>query len=947
MLWNVWSILNEEKLSNFLQIIQDLEANLVCVNETWFNSKKGRFTHQIKEAGYLIYHSYREEKRGGGVAILYKEGLDLKPIETSVTKFSSFEYVLVKIKVSRKQTVVITNVYRKQEIPMSTFIYEFTKHMDKAIEKADLIIAVGDFNVWAEDTNNTDFGKLRTLMNSYGLTQKVHEVTHKNGHILDQVYSNDYQIDLSVEVCSDTHGLPTDHFPVVIHLPPTTTVSTSEIKQYRKLNNIDMDKFREDLSSAYELMDGKDFGTKVKQFDSISREIMDKHAPLQTKKYQRPQPPWIDAQYRKERARRRKYEKEWKKMRTKLHRERYIKQKELCMELCAQKQKDHYSKIIQNAAGCQRTLFKIANTLMDKNECKVLPPHSDPEILANDFNNFYVDKVKKIRDSIPTEMSNEIANIRCFEGEKLETFTPTNEEEVLELIKEFGLKTSMEDPIPAKVAKSTLDVILPVLVDIINQSMSEGSMEGVKTSIIDPLIKKEGLDPTIYKNYRPVNKLPFVSKITERIVLRRLNAHMTSNALHEPSQYGYKKYHSTETMILTLVNEALEAFDNNMVTVVIFLDLSAAFDTIDISKLLEILQEEIGIGGVALNWFKSFLTGRTQKVKINGHYSQENDVLYGVPQGSVLGPCLFGINVRSQPYVFQKCKFSTSSFADDSNGRKKFALSFQFQVLHNEIPKCMEAMIRWSNLHFMKINPDKTEIILLRPPSLDKQVLINGVFIGDQCIRFSNEVKNVGVWLDKNLNFNKQVNSIVSQGYKISKDVRKIKKFLENDNLQQLIHAVIASRLDYCNSILYGTSRENIYKLQKLQNSAAKLVLGKRKRDSASDALRELHWLNVDSRITFKVLLTVYKATRNEGPVTMKLSYNQLSCRTINDLKLETPWCKTAIGERLIAYHGTCLWNALPLELRMADLENFKKKLKTLLFNDFDRLKKEAFKYKL
>ena len=113
MLWNVWSILNEEKLSNFLQIIQDLEANLVCVNETWFNSKKGRFTHQIKEAGYLIYHSYGEEKRGGGVAILYKEGLDLKPIETSVTKFSSFEYVLVKIKVSGKQTVVITNVYRK------------------------------------------------------------------------------------------------------------------------------------------------------------------------------------------------------------------------------------------------------------------------------------------------------------------------------------------------------------------------------------------------------------------------------------------------------------------------------------------------------------------------------------------------------------------------------------------------------------------------------------------------------------------------------------------------------------------------------------------------------------------------------------------------------------------------------------------------------------------
>ena len=246
----------------------------------------------------------------------------------------------------------------------------------------------------------------------------------------------------------------------------------------------------------------------------------------------------------------------------------------------------------------------------------------------------------------------------------------------------------------------------------------------------------------------------------------------------------------------------------------------------------------------------------------------------------------------------------------------------------------------------MTINTDKTEIILLRPPSLNSRVLINGVFIGDQCIRFSNEVKNVGVWLDENLNFNKQVNSIVSQGYKINRDIRKIKKFLERENLEQLIHAAIASRLDYCNSILYGTSRENMYKLQKLQNSAAKLILGQRKRDSASEALRELHWLNVESRITFKVLFIVEKATRNEGPVTINLNYNQWSCRSINDLKLETPWCKTAIGERLIAYHGTRLWNALPLDLRTEDMEKFKKKLKTLLFNDHEKLKKEAFKYK-
>ena len=121
--------------------------------------------------------------------------------------------------------------------------------------------------------------------------------------------------------------------------------------------------------------------------------------------------------------------------------------------------------------------------------------------------------------------------------------------------------------------------------------------------------------------------------------------------------------------------------------------------------------------------------------------------------------------------------------------------------------------------------------------------------------------------------------------------------------------------MDYCNSILYGTSRENIYKLQKLQNSAAKLISGKRKRDSASEALRELHWLNIDSRIIFTVLLTACKATRKEAPETINLKYDQLSCRMISNIRLETPKRRTATGEHLIVYHGTCLWNDLPLEL--------------------------------
>lgn len=129
--------------------------------------------------------------------------------------------------------------------------------------------------------------------------------------------------------------------------------------------------------------------------------------------------------------------------------------------------------------------------------------------------------------------------------------------------------------------------------------------------------------------------------------------------------------------------------DSITTRLLVFFDLSAAFDTIDPDKLLQILHDELGIGGVALEWFRSFLVGRTQRVKVNNEYSDSLDVPCGTPQRSVLGPPLFSINVRSQPMVFKHCKFGTSSFAYDSNGRKTFAVTFQYQIIKNDVVNCM------------------------------------------------------------------------------------------------------------------------------------------------------------------------------------------------------------------------------------------------------------------
>ena len=386
-------------------------------------------------------------------------------------------------------------------------------------------------------------------------------------------------------------------------------------------------------------------------------------------------------------------------------------------------------------------------------------------------------------------------------------------------------------------------------------------------------------------------------------------------------------------------------FDEGKATVIIFLDLSAAFDTIDPEKLLQIMHDELGIGGIALEWFRSFLVGRTQRVKVGNEYSESLEVPCGTPQGSVLGPPLFNINVRSQPRVFQHCQFTTSSFADDSNGRRSFALKFQFQILKHDVVNCMKLIVEWSHDHFMKINPDKTELLLLYPPSLESEIVIRGILFDDQCIRFSEIVKNVGVYLDKNLDFTKHVNSITSHCYKILKDIGSIRKCFQQEHLECLVHAVVSGRLDYCNSLLINISRGNLNKLQKLQNAAARLVLGRRRRESATQALRDLHWLNIESRIIFKILLLVFKVLKGMCSDNLKLTYKSFNGRPDDFLKLETPTFKTKFGERTFEYNGTRLWNALPYELRIVeDVEVYKKKVKTLLFDGVDGVK-SAFKY--
>ena len=207
----------------------------------------------------------------------------------------------------------------------------------------------------------------------------------------------------------------------------------------------------------------------------------------------------------------------------------------------------------------------------------------------------------------------------------------------------------------------------------------------------------------------------------------------------------------------------------------------------------------------------------------------------------------------------------------------------------------------------------------------------------------SYQVKNLGSWLDPNLNMRHHIANVSKAGFFYLHNIRRFKKYLSRDSLLTLVHAFITSRLDYCNALLYGFPKEQIAKLQRVQNAAARLIMDIGKYSHITLALYELHWLPVPARIHFKILLLAFKAIHGLAPayignllvIKRKSSYN---LRSNSGILLEPPRGKMLanLGERAFQAAAPHLWNELPLQLRnIGSVEIFKNSIKTFLFRQF------------
>ena len=934
------------KGTEVMEHISDSDPDAIFITETWMPNDTNDITAKIKSYGYNLLHNRRKNRDktiGGGVGIMVKDNIICKQVSSK--QYSSFEHTIVTAKTKSNSKITLVTIYRLLFISTALFLEELTMLLETFSASDETFILAGDVNIHLDDKNDIHTKQFNDIMEMFNLVQHVNFATHKLGHTIDIVVT---QADSPViENIKASNVDLSDHYMILFD-SKTIRLDQKEYVtlNYRNTKAVDNEQFCADIKQCWDSVKSNNLGEKITIFNDLTDKVVNTHAPQKTKQVKLiPHAPWFDAEYKEARRRRRKAEKEYKRSGLEHHKNAFINVRKETTTLAFNKKRDYFATKIDQSNGNSKVLFNCLNTLVDSKKEAVLPSHDSPLELAEKFKIYFRDKIKNIRESFTLTIEEDSQKIYFSGNSPLASFHPTTEEEIRSIIKTYGVNCSPEDPIPIMLLKNNIDFFLPIWMDLVNLSLSQGSMECLKNAILNPLIKEldQLIDKDILKNYRPVSNLLFLSKLIERVVAIRLDNHMIINNLHSEEQYGYKKGHSTEMLLVKMVNDLLLACDNKMPTVLMLLDLSAAFDTVDQPKLLNILQSEIGITNIAYKWFESFLRFRTQKVKIRNSYSSEDILQYGVPQGSVLGPVLFNIYIRSFYTQVQSAGFDVEGFADDHQLKRTFSPVFQVSSLGDKIQGCFGTITKWMNEYFLQLNPDKTRILVVCPPTLQKSISIKGTFINGKCVRFVSNAKNLGVILDNELSLEAHVKKVTASCFNTIRKIARIKNFLKQEHLKTLVSALVLSRIDYCNALYLGINSELLMKLQSVQNAAVRLVckVNHYERLSVTSLTKDLHWLKVKERVTFKVLLIIHKVLIEAAPPAFKPMFKRVASERTKKLEIRT--CNGKFGNRAITVNAPKLWNALPFTIRdELDTPVFKKKLKTFLFSYADTLYHQA-----
>ena len=753
--------------------------------------------------------------RGGGVAIAYKKHVKVNKVTSRV--FKAFEHVECLVKSDSNDLLRVCCLYRSgSSSNVTEFCIDFDNYLEYLINLPGKLLICGDFNIHMEDSDCPHTKRFQTTLSNYGLIQHISKPTHIHGGTLDLVLTRSNACDsLSISNIRVVQTVTSsDHYFVGFSCKFDYTPSTEQtVVKARNLKDVDLACLKTDILSS-DIGNPEKFincNTALSILKKELHRLLDKHSPMKEFKINPHQDVWIDTKCQEARRLRRKAERMNKRLKTPESKLAWKNASQHANSVIDSTMHNFYSDKFSLCNNDKKKTYQLVNDLMDRESHRNCHPNDKPShIVASEMQKFFEDKVKNIYTEIKRSyprISKVNDNSSDFRGEHFTEFSSIDETQLTSIISELNKKNCELDPLPIKLFLECLDVMKPILLFIVNDSLKTGIFpEDLKHALVKPSIKDQSKDINEYSNYRPISNLSFVSKIIEKCVQKQLSKHLKDNNLHAEHQSGYRADHSCETATLAIYNDLLCVTEAKNKVVLLLLDLSAAFDTVNHSMLLSKLQKKFGISGNVLKWFTSYLQDRSFTVTIDNSQSKKCYIRIGVPQGSILGPVLFILYTKEIESIARKYGFKIHMFADDNQLYIEFnPLVHNMDDIERQIIHCLSDIKAWMTTNNLCLNSNKTEAIIVKQKNVHDTTPLDPIKLNynGECIQPSTgSVKSLGVLFDQFLSFEDHVNSVVKACNIHLRNLRVIGQKLSFDMKKKLIHCLVFTRLDYCNAMV-------------------------------------------------------------------------------------------------------------------------------------------------
>ena len=923
-------------------LITERNIDILCVSETWLLAET--LDAHVNIPNFKVFRC--DQGRGGGVCIYVSNQLKTNVINLFIPKEPGIEDVWVSVQSQMFPAIIVGCVYRHPKSHVGSFEYIQDVFRQLCVSKKDFYV-LGDFN----DDILSKGNKMCGIIKNNKLSQMIEEptrVTPTSATLLDLIITNKPDL---VLVKSVVPQVIADHDLISIKVNIRKPKRQPVTKTFRHLGKYTKDTLCELLLlEAYNLnqiMESDDVDLQINIFNDTFTRCLDNCAPFVTKEIARPFTPWFNEDLRQAIQNRNDMRKKLKSDRSNLDlQQQFSNETKLVKSRIAAAKKEYCMNRIKECRGDSSATWKIIKEIVpnQKSGSNNQESHFNDNIQekVEEFNNFFANigkttydltqqaldnnNDKSLMDVLPSECNKAIEK---FRPEPVDTNTVILTVKSLKETRSIG-----SDGISLQFIKDALCIIAFYLTCIINTSIVTGVFPlAWKHALVIPLFKNGDFDHV--NNYRPISLLPILSKILEKIVSKQLLNFLENNHCLSKCQHGFRPNLSTETALTVVTDAIYNNMDNKKISLLTLCDLSKAFDSVSHSILLK----KCSNLNIDPQWFRSYLTNRSQSVKLKTATSSKISVTYGVPQGSILGPILFNIYVNDMLQYITTC--TLIQYADDT----QFIHSGSLENLANIINDA-EKTLADANEYFLKnglmVNPNKTQCIFIGSRQLLSHIPEDAVIhLGDTSIRPSTSVKNLGLYMDRYMTFDTHINELSKKTIGMLIYISRVSINFDKVTRTIIVQSLVLSLINYCIRIWGTTNTTLIKKVQKLQNFAARVSIGGMKKyDHVSPALEELKWLKVKQKHVFDINIAMYKFVNGMYPdwlLPLPTVQSITGGRTRQKYNIVVPRTKTDSGAKAFSVNGPKTWNSLPSNVTKANtLSSFKRKLMSYILSNFN-----------